>query len=269
VFLVGSLALVGIPPFAGFWSKDAIVATALSRGGIYGWVLLVAALFGAFLTGIYTFRLFFRVFYGEPSELVLEHAGAAHGDHEHGTESASGHSEHAGGEAPATMALPVAILAVLSTIGGLMQVAGAWHPFGRWIAQTGAPLVEPTTTQDWVVSLITVSIGLTGTWVAWAIYRTGQLSVPTVPALQRLFEHKFYFDELYDAIVSRPAQLVANRLRTDFETPYVEGSLVEIGHAGGETGGLVARLQTGLLRVYALAIAASLVVMGIVFLAVR
>ena len=269
VFLVGSLALVGIPPFAGFWSKDAIVATALARGGVYGWILFVAALFGAFLTGIYTFRLFFRVFYGEPSALVLEHAGLTHGDHEHGTESASGHSEHAHGEAPGTMALPVAILAVLSTIGGLMQVAGAWHPFGRWIAQTGAPLVEPTTTQDWVVSLITVSLGLTGSWVAWAIYRTGRLSVPSLPALQRLFEHKFYFDELYDAVFSRPAQLLAERLRDDFETPYVEGTLVEIGHAGGETGGLVARLQTGLLRVYAFAIAASLVVMGIVFLAVR
>ncbi len=269
VFLVGSLSLVGVPPFSGFWSKDAIVATALARGGIYGWILFVAALFGALLTGIYTFRLFFRVFYGEPSALVLEHAGAAHGDHGHGTESATGHSEHAHGEAPQTMALPVAILAVLSTVGGLLQVAGAWHPFGRWIAQTGAPLVEPTTSQDWIVSVITVAIGLTGSWVAWAIYRTGRLAVPSAPGLQRLFEHKFYFDELYDAVVSRPAQLVASRLRTDFEGPYVEGSLVEIGHAGGDAGGLVARLQTGRLRVYAFAIAASLVVLGIVFLAVR
>src|SRR5260221_6080279 len=164
VFLVGSLALVGVPPFAGFWSKDAIVATALSRGGVYGWILLVAALFGAFLTGIYTFRLFFRVFYGEPSELVLEHAGTSHGDHEHGAESASGHSEDHHGEAPGTMALPVAILAVLSTVGGLLQVAGAWHPFGHWIAQTGAPLAEPTTKQDWVISAITAAIGLAVSW---------------------------------------------------------------------------------------------------------
>ena len=201
VFLVGSLALVGIPPFAGFWSKDAIVATALARGGIFGWVLLVASLFGALLTGIYTFRLFFRVFYGEPSELVLEHAGSAHGDHGHGAESATSHREHAGGEGPATMMLPIAILAVLSTVGGLLQVAGAWHPFGRWIAQTGAPLVEPTTTQDWAISAITVAVGLAGSWIAWATYRGGRLAIPSVPALQRLFESKFYFDELYAAIV--------------------------------------------------------------------
>ncbi len=268
-FLVGSLALVGIPPFAGFWSKDAIVASALARGGIFGWILLAAALFGALLTGIYTFRLFFRVFYGEPSELVLEHAGVAHGDHEHGAESAIRHREHAHGEGSVTMALPVAILAVLSTVGGLLQVAGAWHPFGHWIAQTGAPLVEPTTSQDWVISAITVAVGLAGTWIAWAIYRTGRLAVPSVPTTQRVFEHKFYFDELYDAVVSRPAQLVADRLRADVETPYIEGSLVKIGRVGGQAGGLVARAQTGLLRVYAFSIAASLVVLGIVFLAVR
>ncbi len=268
-FLIGSLALVGIPPFAGFWSKDALIASALARGGVFGWILLVASLFGALLTGIYTFRLFFRVFYGEPSELVLEHAGSAHGDHEHGAESAMSHSVHSHGEAPFTMALPVAILAVLSTVGGLLQVAGAWHPFGRWIAQTGAPLVEPTTSQDWVISAITVGVGLVGSWIAWAMYRTGRLAVPSVPALQRVFEHKFYFDELYDGLVSRPAQLLAERLRSDVETPYVEGALSEIGRAGGQAGGLVGRMQTGLLRVYAFAIAASLVVLGIVFLAVR
>jgi len=267
-FLVGSLALVGIPPFAGFWSKDSIVASALARGDAYGWILFVAALAGAFLTGVYTFRLFFRVFYGEPSDLVLEHA-EGHADHDHGAESASAHAGHTHGEAPLSMALPVAALTVLSTVGGLLQVAGAWHPFGHWIAQAGPPLVEPTTTQDWVVSAITVAIGLAGIWVAWAVYRAERLAVPAVPALQRLLEHKFYFDELYDALFSRPAQLVAARLRDEVEAPLVEGPLVEIGDVGQEAGGLVAHAQTGLLRLYALAIAASLVVLGVVFLAVR
>ena len=69
MFLIGSLALVGIPPFAGFFSKDAILASALARGG-YGWVLFVVGLIGALLTGLYTFRLFFLVFLGEPSPLV-------------------------------------------------------------------------------------------------------------------------------------------------------------------------------------------------------
>ena len=68
-FLIGSLALVGIPPLSGFFSKDSILASALASGG-YGQVLFVAGLVGTLLTGIYTFRLFFRVFLGEPSPLV-------------------------------------------------------------------------------------------------------------------------------------------------------------------------------------------------------
>ena len=269
-FLVGSLALVGVPPFAGFWSKDAILASALSRGGYYGWILLLVGLVGAFLTGLYTFRLFFLVFYGEPSELVLEHAeGHGHGGHAHGPEDMAGHGEHGLGEGPFSMVVPVAALTVLSAIGGLLEIAGVWHPFGRWIAQVAEPLVEPTTAQDWGTSAATVAIGLAGVWIAWAIYRTGRLSVPAFPSVQRLLEHKFYFDEVYDAIAYRPAQLLAARLRTEVEGPFVEGSLEEIGRVGREAGVGVARVQTGLLRSYAIAIAVSALVLAVVFIAVR
>ena len=135
-FLIGSVALVGIPPFAGFWSKDRSSPRPSARRH-FGWFLFVSSLFGALLTGIYTFRLFFRVLYGEPSELVLEHAGLAHGNHAHGVESAAGHDEHGHGEAPRTMAVPVAILAFLSVVGGMLQIADVWHPFGKWIARPG------------------------------------------------------------------------------------------------------------------------------------
>ena len=77
-FLIGSLALVGIPPLSGFFSKDSILASALASGS-YGQVLYVAGLVGALLTGIYAFRLLFVVFLGEPSALVHEH------EHGHGT----------------------------------------------------------------------------------------------------------------------------------------------------------------------------------------
>jgi NADH-quinone oxidoreductase subunit L len=268
MFMVGSLALVGVPPFAGFWSKDAILASALSRGGYYGWILLVVGLFGAFLTGLYTFRLFFGVFYGEPSDLVLEHA-AGHGDHAHGPEESTAHDAHRHGEGPLSMVLPVAVLTVLSVVGGLLEIAGVWHPFGQWIAQVAHPLVEPSTAQDWGTSAVTVAVGLAGVWIAWAIYRTGRLSVPALPGLQRVLEHKFYFDELYDAIAYRPVQVLAARLRSEVETPFVEGSLEEIGRAGREAGVGVARAQSGLLRSYAVAIAVSALVLSVVFIAVR
>ncbi len=79
-FLVGSLALVGIPPLSGFFSKDSILAAALASG-TYGAILLAAGLLGALLTGLYTFRLLFVVFLGEPSPLVRQHSEASHDGH--------------------------------------------------------------------------------------------------------------------------------------------------------------------------------------------
>src|SRR5256885_4360034 len=95
-FLIGSLALVGIPPFAGFFSKDSILAAAMDHGA-YGYVLWVAGLAGTFLTGLYTFRLFFLVFWGEPSAFVREHFHALKRD-----------------VVGLSLAVPVAILAALS-----------------------------------------------------------------------------------------------------------------------------------------------------------
>ena len=167
------------------------------------------------------------------------------------------------------MLLPVMVLTVLSAIGGLLEIAGVWHPFGHWVGQVAEPLVEPTTAQDWGTSAVAVAVGLSGIWIAWAVYRTGRLSVPAFPAVQRLLEHKFYFDELYDAIAYRPAQALAARIRTRVETPIIEGGLQELGRAGREAGVGVSRAQSGLLRSYALAIAASALVLAVVFIAVR
>src|SRR5947209_12807758 len=99
-FLIGALALVGIPPFAGFFSKDSILAAAMDHGA-YGYVLWAAGLAGTFLTGLYTFRLVFLVFWGEPSPFVREHFHALKRD-----------------VVGLSLAVPVAILAVLSVVGG-------------------------------------------------------------------------------------------------------------------------------------------------------
>jgi NADH-quinone oxidoreductase subunit L len=199
---------------------------------------------------------------------VLEHV-EGHGDHVHGPEDAAAHGAHGHREGPWTMVVPVAILTVLSTIGGLLQIAGVWHPFGTWVGQVAEPLVEPSTAQDWATSAVAVAVGLAGVWVAWAIYLAGRIPVPTAPQLQRALEHKLYIDELYDALFYRPAQMLAARLRTRVETPLVEGSIDEIGRLGRDTGVGVARVQSGLLRTYAIAIAASAVVLAVVFVAVR
>jgi NADH-quinone oxidoreductase subunit L len=252
-FLVGSVALVGLPPFAGFWSKDAILASALT-GDAYTSILGVVGLLGTFLTGLYTFRMFYLVWYGEPSEQV-RHAA----EHPH-------HDDRIVG---AALGWPVAVLTVLAAVGGLLSIPGVWHPFGDWLHEVAEPLVEPTAGEDWLTSLAAVALGVCGLYVAWLLYRSHRRTVPRSPGIQRTLEHKFFFDELYDALFYRPAAALSARLRSDVETPLVEGSLVEIGRAGQEAGAGVARLQSGLLRTYALAITATVVVLAVVFVTVR
>src|SRR5439155_175978 len=104
---IGGLALVGIPPFAGFFSKDSILAAALGHGW-YGVVLWVCGMAGAFLTGLYTFRMIFLVFGGEPSAYVREHPP-------HVPEEAAPRL---------SMAWAVGALSILSVVGGWLQFAG-------------------------------------------------------------------------------------------------------------------------------------------------
>jgi NADH-quinone oxidoreductase subunit L len=254
-FLVGTVALVGLPPFAGFWSKDAILASALAEGGTLGWVLYVAGLAGVLLTGAYAFRLYFAVFRGERSAAP---AHAAHGEH----------GEHGSGEGPRSMLVPVGVLAVLSAVGGLLSIPGVWHPFTHWVEESAQALVEPSTAQDYVTSLLAVALGLVGAGFAHRAFRGGRQLV-TAPAARRVLEHKLYFDELYDALFYRPAVALSNALRRDVEEPLVERSLEEIGSGALQVGGEVGRLQSGLLRTYALAIACGVAVLVVVFVAVR
>ena len=205
MFLAGALALVGIFPFAGFFSKDSIIASTLNIGW-YGYVFWVVALIGAFLTGLYTFRLYFIVFPGEPSAFVEEH-----------------HHDHHGLEGPWTMLIPVAVLTVLSVVGGWIQFEPLWHPSPtgsrRWRARSASP--SRRTRRSGSRPRSRSALGLAGIAVAYAIYGSRRLAVPRLPAVQRVLEHKLYFDEAYDAVFYRPAAALATQLRRVVEEPFV------------------------------------------------
>jgi NADH-quinone oxidoreductase subunit L len=250
-FLVGALALVGIPPFAGFFSKDSILAAAMDHGA-YGYVLWAAGLAGAFLTGVYTFRMLFLVFGGEPSPFVREHFHALKQD-----------------VVGRALAWPVAVLALLSVIGGWLQFAPLWHPVETWLRTVAEPLVSPTNWQEALSSIFAVALGLAGIGVAWLLYGVRRIGVPRAPFWQRALEHKFWFDELYDGLFYRPSAALARGFARLVEQPLIAGSGRELGEETRDLGGVLARLQTGLLRTYALAIASSLVVLAIVFVAVK
>ena len=250
-FLVASLALVGIFPFAGFFSKDSILSAAMDHG-TYGYILWVAGLAGTFLTGLYTFRLFFIVFGGEPSAFVREHFHALKRD-----------------VVGVSMAAPVAVLALLSVIGGWIQFAPFWHPVENWLQVVAEPLVSPKQWQEWTSTVLALTLGGLGIFVAWLLYGVRRRAVPRFASAQRTLEHKFYFDEAYDALFYRPSAAFARALTAFVERPLILGSGREIGRETRDLGGIFARLQTGLLRTYALAIASSLAVLGIVFAIVK
>jgi NADH-quinone oxidoreductase subunit L len=250
-FLIGSLALVGVFPFAGFFSKDSILAAAMDHGA-YGYVLWAAGLAGTFLTGLYTFRLLFIVFWGEPSAFVREHF------HPLGRDVVA-----------VSLAIPVGILAVLSTIGGWIQFSPWWHPVETWLRTVAEPIVSPASWQEWLSIALSLLLGLSGIAVAWLMYGARQVAVPRVAWAQRTLEHKFYFDEAYDVLFYAPAVFLAKFLRRGVEQPLIADSGRDLGDDTRDLGGLIARAQTGLLRTYVLAIASSVAVLAVVFVVVK
>jgi len=248
--LVGGLSLSGIPPFSGFWSKDSILASALADGW-YGQLLFAAGVLGTFLTGLYTFRMLIIVFGGERSGYVREHPP---------------HASH--GVVRWTMGLTVGTLAVLTTVGGLLQVAYGSHltAITNWLDPVAPPLVEPSTTQEGVASAIAVTLGALGILTAWLVYSRRAVHAPRPWAL---LEEKFYFDRLYDAIFYRPAVASVGVLYALVEGPLVGGSIAGVASGFRDLGGWARALQTGFVRTYVLAIAASLAVLALVFIAVR
>jgi len=249
--LVGALALAAIPPFAGFFSKDSLLAAALDSGG-YGVVLWLAGLLGAFLTGLYTFRMIFIVFGGEPSPFVREHL------------------HRPGHTMPALwMAWTVGALGVLAVVGGWIQFAGLWHPLSDFIEPVAASGVEPSGLQDALTSILAVGLAVVGIAIAWWMYSARRAAAPRFALGQRVLEHKLYFDELYDVVFYRPAAWGAAGALRFVEGPLIAGSIRGLSEGARVVATRVTAAQTGLLRTYALALGGGAAVLTLVFLAVR
>ncbi|MCW2928066.1 MAG: NADH:ubiquinone oxidoreductase subunit, partial [Thermoleophilia bacterium] len=262
LFVAASLALAGVIPFAGFFSKDEILNFTLAAGDVYGgWAYAVygMAVLGAILTGIYSFRLVFLVFHGEESELVRSYGRGELLHHGHST------NEH--GEAPGSMFWPVAILGVLTTIAGALAIPGVTaipHEFlhGGHAAPTreAVEAAEFVAAQQWLLAL-TVGLGcaVIGIGTAWAVWGSGTWgSLRTrFSGAERVFQRAFGFDALYDRIFSRPAQAVARgAVATDdhFTLPMLD----EVQIAARDSGRGIGAAQNGLVRVYAFGTAAAM-----------
>ena len=129
--------------------------------------------------------------------------------------------------------------------------------------------LEASGSQEFLASLLAVTLGVAGIAVAWATFSARTLRVPEWRTARTVLEHKFYFDELYDWIFYRPSVLLAATLRDWIERPVILGSLTEIAAVARKASSDLREVQTGLVRTYAFAIAGSVAVLAFVFVWVK
>jgi NADH-quinone oxidoreductase subunit L len=283
-FTIGALALAGFPFTSGFFSKDSIIGYAFHRGGGLYTTLAVIMLVTAFMTAFYAFRMVFRVFFGEqaPEAAELEQGHLAHGEH---VNPASGEHEdtdvgfpgadHHIAERDWPMRAAMAPLAVLSVIGGVVLIPGVTD----WLEKFLHPSFEdskyfenlPSAGAEWVGLVIGGLISIIGIGLAYTLYMRRQGTTLRLRdrfgAVHNFLSHKWYFDELYDAVFVRPVSSFGTFGRTVVESRFVQGFVV--GGAVGlvRTGTNFARsLESGYVRAYALLLVVGVVALGLYFL---
>jgi NADH-quinone oxidoreductase subunit L len=285
---MGVFAISGIPPWAGFFSKDEILYQAFVSGNPIGKLLWFVGLVTAGMTAFYMFRLWFKTFFGpehfEEHTDLHDHGAAVHaysGSHSVMVADPEESHKHNVHESPWIMLGPLVILAVLSVIGGWVGVPAAMsghdeigHFLDPVFASGGAAETAATTSHgsELGLALVSVLVVAIGFYIAYIFYykkpRTAAAIAGRAPALYRLVENKFYIDEIYRALVVSPL-LMFSRL---FLGGLIDGGIVggSAAAAGGVTKGfssLVRRVQSGNIRSYAgwLALGAAAVLLVMIF----
>lgn len=240
-FMMGWLAILGVPPFSGFWSKDKIIEAAFAahtfasiQAPWIGWVYGLIALFGAGLTAFYMSRLFFMTFHGT-ARWTSEAEGS--GVHPH--------------ESSALMTVPMIILALGAVlIGGLMSIGNA---FTNWLAPSlgGVEHAEPVL-PVLVIQVATLVLVLLGAWIAWRKYGASEvpIAVPAASALTEAARKDLYQDEINETLFIAPAAALAKGA-TQGDRHLIDGIITGIAKGSAGLGKAIAHTQTGFVRTYA------------------
>ena len=218
-FLIGCLAIAGIPPFAGFWSKDEILVACYAKG--LGWGLWMSMVAG--LTAFYMFRIYFLIFFWKKHEV---------------------HTEHAPADQPWTMTLPLIILAAISIVAGFV-------PAGNLVTWDGAHL---HTQLNWSVAGASVLIALVGIGLAFKLYyKENPLPARMRSALPNLWEaayRRFYMDELYQFVTHK---IIFHRISKPiawFDRTIIDGTMNLLGDVTNSASYAIRRLQSGSIQGY-------------------
>jgi len=232
-FLIAALAIAGVPPFAGFWSKDEILVAAFENNQL----LYYSGVLVAGLTAFYMFRIYFGIFWGKEKEY-----------------------EHTPHESPMSMAFPLLFLAVMSAFAGFI-------PFSEYVTADNkgfeAHLNLP-------LAAIATSVGIIGITLAWFFYKKennlADKYAKSFGVLYKWAYHKFYFDELYLFITKK---IIFNRVSAPiawFDKKVVDGTMEGIGNKTVVVSEKIKGIQSGKLQDYAFAFIVGVVVLAMVFI---
>ncbi|MDQ6878908.1 MAG: NADH-quinone oxidoreductase subunit L [Candidatus Dormibacteraeota bacterium] len=236
-FLIGSLSLVGVIPFVGFFSKEQILGAAFSKpDDTLALIVWGIGFVTALITGFYTGRMWWMAFGGKPSpERPVEHPH----------------------EAPPVMLVPVLVLAALATVGGLIQTRALG--FGTqlvsdFLASTVGKQSWEGGAADVVVALITMALATLLFLAAYRFYvqRTWRPWSARVAWLQNLLERKYYFDEIYNAVFVRPMDFTAGFVLRYLERPIIDGAVIGTGRLAAAGARGLSHTQSGYFRNYVL-----------------
>jgi len=291
--IIGWLAIAGIPPLSGFWSKDEILGHAFSLGTVSGYGLWAVGTLVAIMTAYYMTRLVVRTFYGDENWRIVpvpEHgetmaaalakldpeqrdvalAAVPDLDTEFVPEPAHGHigPDYEPHESPWTMTVPLIVLAALAVVGGFLSVPfGGLNNFERWLEPSFelSPAVHAAETGRIIVMLaIGAAVAILGVLFGWQVWTKRTAAKALEPAV---FGNAWYYDLSISRLVDGPGRLAFDGLAW-FDRTIVDGAVNGIGIGTAEAAALLRRMQTGYVRRYALGIGfGSVILLG--FLAAK
>jgi NADH-quinone oxidoreductase subunit L len=270
---IATFAIAGFPPLAGFFSKDEILWQAYSSP--HGsWVFWLIGVTTAFITSFYMFRLWFMTFFGEYRGAESTH------DNGHGRDNSHGHGGHHGAphESPMVMVIPLAILAVLSFVGGWVGIGGRFEKFLEPVFPSMAEAAGETASHSTELALMGISVlaAVLGLFFAWLLYyKRRDLPEQIAASLGSLYDavlNKYYVDEIYAATLIKPLVDGSTRILWQGVDQGVIDATVNNSAAGArEVSDTLRHMQSGNIRSYAgwVALGAAGVIAYMVWAGVR
>ena len=267
---IATLAIAGIPPLAGFWSKDEILWRAFQASPMY-WVIGVIT---AFITSFYMFRLLYMTFFGDYHGAEVDEHG--HGSHGHASHGHDAHGHGSPHESPMVMLVPLMILAVLSLVGGLVGIGNRFETFLAPVFGSAEGAEAASHTTELLLMGVSVAVAFLGWWLAYLLYyKRPELPQRIADSLDGLYEavvHKYYIDELYAAVFVKPLIDGSTRiLWQGVDRNIIDAGVNDAGDAARHASDEVRHMQSGNIRSYAgwVAAGAAAVIAFMIWMGVR